>query len=181
MNIWLRHTNGLTEAISKKLWNLFNDVNILRETKLTEEEVSHGNDRCMASSVKLREIVEPIMAAKPPGKDPRSRRLTDPQPILEGVFGCFERVRVSKDLPPRFLHYQTCHRRFQAWMKEGRPKQVLRALAQDLVDRGGIDLSEAYIDGTFVSAKMGALGLVIQSAAKGARSWQLWTALDVAI
>ena len=56
-------------------------------------------------------------------------------------------------------------------------EQVVRALAEDLVSKGKIDLSEAYIDEWFVSVKRGALELVRQSAAKGARSWQSWTAI----
>jgi hypothetical protein len=33
---------------------------------------------------------------------------------------------------------------------------VLETLAQDLLERGKLDLSETFIDGTFVSAKKGA-------------------------
>jgi hypothetical protein len=33
--------------------------------------------------------------------------------------------------------------------------EVLRALAEDLKERGGIDLSECFIDATFVGAKKG--------------------------
>ena len=34
-------------------------------------------------------------------------------------------------------------------------KEVLETLAQDLSTRGGLDLSECFIDGTFVVAKKG--------------------------
>jgi hypothetical protein len=37
-------------------------------------------------------------------------------------------------------------------------KRVLEALATELEARGGIDLSECFIDGTFVTAKKGAQG-----------------------
>ncbi len=50
--------------------------------------------------------------------------------------------------------YQTCHhRRFQQWVRTGIFEQVLHALATDLHKRGGLDLSECYIDGTFIVAK----------------------------
>ena len=117
------------------------------------------------------------VTARAPGKDPRGRKPRDPRAVLEGVLWILRTGARWKDPPPQYPPYQTCHRRFQAWVKEGRLEQVVRALAQDLVDRGGIDLSEAYIDGTFVSAKRGALALVQQSAAKGARSWQSRTAM----
>jgi hypothetical protein len=54
---------------------------------------------------------------------------------------------------------------------------ILRALAQDLKDRGGLDLQECFIDGTFVMAKKGALGWERPSGAKVRRSWQWQTAL----
>jgi transposase len=54
---------------------------------------------------------------------------------------------------------------------------VLKALAQDLEERGGIDLSECFVDATFASAKKGATELVRRSAEKGPRSWRSQTAL----
>jgi hypothetical protein len=76
-----------------------------------------------------------------------------------------------------FAPYQTCHRRFTQWVRDGTLDRLLQALVADLQARGGIDLSEAYIDGSFASAKKGAVMLVQQSAAKGPRSWQLRTAM----
>jgi hypothetical protein len=52
--------------------------------------------------------------------------------------------------------YQTCHhRRFQQWVRTGGVfEKILQALSTDLRKRGGIDLSECYIDGgTFIVAK----------------------------
>jgi hypothetical protein len=37
----------------------------------------------------------------------------------------------------------------------GRVLGVLEALAEDLKERGGLDLSECFVDGTFVVAKKG--------------------------
>ncbi len=49
--------------------------------------------------------------------------------------------------------------------------KVLAALAEDLRQRGKIDLSEAFIDGTHAGAKRGALRLESLDAAKRPRSW----------
>jgi hypothetical protein len=49
---------------------------------------------------------------------------------------------------------------------------VLKALVQDLENRGGIEFSEWIADATFASSKKGAVELVRRSAAKGPRSWQ---------
>jgi hypothetical protein len=44
-------------------------------------------------------------------------------------------------------------------------------------ERGGIDVREAFIDGTFAPAKKGVRLSAIQSAAREPRSWQLQTLL----
>jgi transposase len=82
-----------------------------------------------------------------------------------------------KDLPDRYPSYQTCHRRFQRWVREGTLRRVLKALAADLHARGGLDLSETFIDGSFASAKKKAATSVRRSEARGPRSWRLQTAL----
>jgi len=51
--------------------------------------------------------------------------------------------------------YQTCHRRFQQWQRDGRFEVILQTLAQDLVQRGGIDLSEGSIDASFSGGQRG--------------------------
>ena len=76
-----------------------------------------------------------------------------------------------KDLPPRYPPYQTCHRRFQQWVQSGVFRRIAQELAEDLSERGGIDIREAFIDGTFVPAKKGILLSARQSAAKAPRSW----------
>ena len=82
-----------------------------------------------------------------------------------------------KDLPFRFQPYQTCHRRFQEWVKQGVWMEILTRLAVDLKRRGKIDLAETYLDGSFSSAKKGALELAKPSGTRVLRSWQLQTAM----
>ena len=60
------------------------------------------------------------------------------------------------DLPDRYPPYQTCHRRFQRWVRDGMYERILEALAHDLKERSKLDLNECYIDATFVVAKKGA-------------------------
>jgi hypothetical protein len=69
-------------------------------------------------------------------------------------------------LPDRFPLYQTRHRRFQLWVKDGTLRRILEAFAEDLQSLGKLDLSECFIDTTFVSAKKGAAGLERPSGAK---------------
>ena len=77
----------------------------------------------------------------------------------------------------RYPPYQTCHRRFQQWQRSGLLTRLLQTLAEDLRDRGKLDLSEAFIDASFSSAKKGALVSALQNAAKAAKSWQSQTAM----
>jgi transposase len=60
-----------------------------------------------------------------------------------------------RDLPETHPPYQTAHRRFQRWVRDGILKWVLTALAKYLRERGVLDLTECFIDGTFVAAKKG--------------------------
>ena len=61
-----------------------------------------------------------------------------------------------QDLPERYPPYPTCHRRFQRWVHHGILTRILEVLAEDLRARGGLDVSEAFIDASFSSAKKGA-------------------------
>jgi len=97
--------------------------------------------------------------------------------VVNGILWVMRTGAPWKDLPERYPPYQTCHRRFQAWCKDGVFQEALRVLAQDLEERGEIDMSECYIDGTFAPAKKGAMELVKRSAERGPRSWQYQTAL----
>jgi len=106
------------------------------------------------------------------GRPPRSAR-----EVLNGVLQILRSGARWQDLPERFPPYQTCHRRFQKWVKDSRLRKVLETLTQDLLERGKLDLSETFIDGTFVSAKKGALQWERPSGAKVRNSWQWQTVL----
>ena len=97
--------------------------------------------------------------------------------MLNGVLWVLRTGAPWHDLPDRYPPYQTCHRRFQSWVRSGALRRVLQTLAEDLRLRGGIDVSEAFIDGTFSGAKKGGAASARPSAARGPRSWQLQTAL----
>ena len=49
---------------------------------------------------------------------------------------------------------------------------VLKALAEDLRSRGGFDLDEAFIDGSFAPAKKGARAWVKPSEGKEPKLWK---------
>lgn len=107
----------------------------------------------------------------------RGRPQRSAREVLNGVLWILRSGARWQDLPERFPPCQTCHRRFQSWVKDGRLPKVLKTLAQDLPERGKLDLSETFIDGTFVFAKKGAAKWERPSGAKALREWQWQTAL----
>ena len=100
----------------------------------------------------------------------------DPRDVLDGVLWVLRTGAPWADLPGRYPPYQTCHRRFQSGVKSGVLQKVLRSLAEDLRDRGKIDLTEAFIDGSHAGAKRGVLLLESLDAARRPSSWQWRTA-----
>lgn len=96
---------------------------------------------------------------------------------MNGVLWVLRTGAPWQDLPTRYPPYLTCHRRFQQWQRAGRLDRLLQRLAEDLRDRGKIDLSEAFVDATFAGAKTGGLPLGLLAAAKGAKSWRSATVM----
>jgi transposase len=101
--------------------------------------------------------------------DGRGRPWIDPRAVMNGVLWVLRTGAPWHDLPSRYPPYHTCHRRFQLWQRSGRLDRLLQRLAEDLRDRGKIDLSEAFVDATFASAKKGAVRSVQPAVAKAPR------------
>ena len=59
-----------------------------------------------------------------------------------------------------------------AVVKDGRLERLLETLTEDLRTRGELDLSECFIDGTFIVAKKGAAKFGKTKRGKGRSSWQ---------
>jgi hypothetical protein len=107
----------------------------------------------------------------------RGRPRQDDRAILNGILWVMRTGAPWGDMPDRYPPYQICHRRFQEWVETGTLENILRSLIADLKERGELDLTECFIDGTFVIAKKGATGWERPSGAKVRKSWQWQTAL----
>jgi transposase len=123
------------------------------------------------------DILKPLIPVPPRRPDGRGRPWRDPRAVLNGVLWILRTGAQWKDLPTRYPPYQTCHRRFPLWVRSGVLDPILRALAKDLHERGGLDLSECFIDGPLVVAKRGGAGWERPSGARVRRSWPLQSAL----
>jgi transposase len=122
-------------------------------------------------------VLQSIIPTPPRRPDGRGRPWRDAREVLNGILWILRTGAQWKDLPERYPPYQTCHRRFQYWVRSGVFERTLQALATDLQARGQLDLSECFIDGTFVVAKKGGAGWERPSGGRVRRSWQWQTAL----
>lgn len=122
-------------------------------------------------------VVEPLLPKPPKRADGRGRPRRPDREVLDGILWVLKTGARWQDLPDRYPPHATCHRRFQEWNRTMAFVNVLKALAEDLRDRGGLDLTECSVDATFVSAKKGARASARPSEARAARSWQSQTAM----
>jgi transposase len=88
--------------------------------------------------------------------DRRGRPWKSRRSVLNGILWVLRTGAPWADLPEAYPSFQTCHRRFQQWVRSGVMRGILEALALDLKHRGAIDVREAFIDASFAPAKKGA-------------------------
>lgn len=88
--------------------------------------------------------------------DGRGRPWKERRAVLNGVLWVLRTGAPWADVPERYPSYQTCHRRFQQWVRSGVMRGVLEALARQLKLHGALDVQEAFNDGSFAPAKKGA-------------------------
>jgi transposase len=114
-------------------------------------------------------LVEPIL--RPARReDNRGRPWHETRAVLNGVLWILGSGAQWAEMPSKYPPYQTCHRRFQQWIREGKLVEALRLLAHHLHERGKLHLDEAFVDATFASAKKGASRSAQPSAARAPRS-----------
>jgi len=121
------------------------------------------------------ELIEPILRPRR-RSDGRGRPWRDTRAVLKGIL--WVTGAQWRELPKKYPPYQTCHRRFQHWVRQGKLERILQALATGLQARGKLRLEEAFIDASFTGAKKGALRSGLLSAAKGRKS-SLWPMITV--
>jgi transposase len=102
--------------------------------------------------------------------DNRGRPWHDTRAVLNGVLWVLGTGAQWRELPEKYPPFQTCHRRFQQWIRSGKLEEALRLLARRLHEQGKLKLDEAFVDATFASAKKGALPSVPPVAARAPKS-----------
>ena len=111
-------------------------------------------------------LLSRLLPPLPRRKDGRGRPWKDSRVVLDGILWVLGTGAQWKALPERYPPYQTCHRRFQRWVRDGTWQKIVRGLAKRLRQRGQIELAEAFIDAMFVPAKKGGARSAKPSGAK---------------
>lgn len=75
--------------------------------------------------------MEHIINATTQEKDPRGCRVQDIRKVMNGILWILRTGAPWQDLPLRYPLYQTCHRRFYQWVRQG----AFRLIAQELLHR----------------------------------------------
>jgi transposase len=114
-------------------------------------------------------LVAPVLLPTPRAVN-RGRPWHDTRAVLNGVLWVLGTGAQWRELPEKYPPFQTCHRRFQQWIRSGKLEEALRLLARLLYQQGKLDLEEAFVDATFASAKKGASPSVQPAGARARRS-----------
>jgi transposase len=118
-------------------------------------------------------LIEPLLPPLSRRPDGRGRPWRSSRDVLNGILWILRTGAQWKELPKRYPPYQTCHRRFQQWVRDGTLHHILRRLAEDLT----LDPSESFIDAMFSPAKKGDLQSARPFVARARKPWQWRTAM----
>ena len=114
-------------------------------------------------------FIGPFLPKLPRRPDGRGRPWRENRSVLNGILWILRTGAPWADLPDRYPSYQTCHRRFQHWVRAGLLRSILEILAQALHVEGQLDLQEAFIDGSFAPAKQGGAAVGKTKRGKGSK------------
>src|SRR5271157_2863650 len=115
------------------------------------------------------EMVEPVLRPER-RSDNRGRPWHDTRAVLKGVLWVLGAGAQGSELAEKYPPYQTCHRRFQQWVRSGKLAEALQPLVRHLQEQDKLKFAEALVDASFTGAKKGASPWALPSAAKAPRS-----------
>lgn len=101
----------------------------------------------------------------------RGRPWADNRACLEGILWVLRTGARWRDVPEPFPSGSTCWRRLKLWSEQDVWLNMWRAFLRELDDGQLLDWEECFVDGTFASAKKGAMPSEKPS---GARAQSLW-------
>ena len=120
---------------------------------------------------------EKISRFLPPVKRGRGGpRPVDNRRCFEGILWVLRSGARWKDLPRNYPSPSTCWRRLQYWESEGAWLKAWRSLLREMDQKELLNWEEVFSDGSFASAKKGALKSEKPSAARVRSGWWWSTA-----
>jgi transposase len=89
------------------------------------------------------EILNTLIPEPALHRDGRGRPWKDRRAVLNGILWVLRTGAPWADVPERYPSYQTCHRRFQQWVRNYEGSSGTLALC--LKARGALDVREAFL------------------------------------
>ena len=120
---------------------------------------------------KIQPLLPPV-PERPRGGRPRC----DDRLVLEGILWILRTGARWCDLPDKYPSATTCWRRLVQWEEDGLWLDIWRAFLAELDEQGHLQWRECFADGSFASAKKGALPWGLQGGAKARSGWWWSTA-----
>jgi transposase len=99
-------------------------------------------------------VIEPLIPKQKPGP---GRKRNDDRRTLNGILFVLKTSCIWEDVPRAYGSPATCWRRFRSCGADSTWQQLWRALLRQLNAQGQIEWAQAFLDGSFVPAKKGAL------------------------
>ena len=116
--------------------------------------------------------IEPLL----PNLCSRGRPWADNRRVLEGILWVLKTGARWRDLPKEYPSASTCWRRLRQWEEQDVWLKIWRQFLSELDQRGKLDWSESFLDGSFAPAKKGASASAKPNAAKARSGWWWSTA-----
>jgi transposase len=106
------------------------------------------------------------------------RKPCENRPVFEGILWILRTGARWQDLPKEYPSPSTCWRRLRDWEEQGVWLDVWRAFLGQLDQKGQLDWSEAFADGSFAPAKKGGAASGQPNAARARSGWWWSTAKE---
>ncbi len=119
--------------------------------------------------------IEKLLPKQRPSKK-GGRPWADNRKVFEGILWVLRTGAPWADLPKRYPSPSTCWRRLKLWEEQDIWLQAWRAFLSELDQKGQLDWSESFVDGSFAPAKKGVNVLVRPRGAKARSGWWWSTA-----
>ena len=99
-------------------------------------------------------VIEPLIPKK---TSKRGRPRNDERRTLNGILYVLKTGCAWEDLPSEYGSDSTCWRRLNEWSLDGTWERIWRTFLSQLDAEGKLEWAQAFLDGSFVPAKKGAM------------------------